>query len=103
MKKLFCILLLVLSGCATTPQQVVTSTQVQVPVATTCQVAYPAAPTNYMSQVTSADSVLTKGNAAIETMLSYATYSDELLAVLQKCAVDTGDNTNVQQTQPQTK
>jgi hypothetical protein len=99
MKKLICILTLLLCSCVTTPQQVVTSQTVQVPVTTTCQVAYPTPATNYMAQVSSSASILDKGNAAIETALSYITYSSELLAVLEKCSTNTSEAPNVTQTQ----
>lgn len=92
MKKLILLLAVVLCGCATTTP-IVTSTQVQVPVAEQCTVQYPTPPTNYLSGLKPTDSILTKANALMAQLDAEQAYAAALLAALSQCAVNT-PNTN---------
>jgi hypothetical protein len=91
-KKIILLTCILFAGCATTPQQVVTSEQVKVPVAVTCQVQYPQQPENLLSKLKPTDSVLIKGNTVIAELKLYKDYSAALFAALSKCATDTSAN-----------
>jgi hypothetical protein len=99
MKKLILSLAIILCGCATTAP-VVTSTQVQVPVATQCTVVYPTPPANYLSGLKSTDSILTKGNAVIAQLDAEEAYAAQLLAALQQCATPAQPGVNAPKPYP---
>lgn len=106
MKKLLILCIFVLSGCASTQtQQVVTSTQVKVPVAMLCTVTYPDKPVDHLADLKDTDSILTKGDAAIAELKEFQIYSDKLMAALIGCTTpapaQATQNDNTTPSQPQ--
>lgn len=84
MRVLILALVLVLSSCATS-EPIYKPVEVMVPVKTLCTVTWPTEPVQYLSNVKSDASVLTKGNAAITELKQYRLYVKALNSALNEC------------------